>query len=115
MPEQLPSETPDYIPDKHLSVGQFLAFVQKEIDDKFKKRYYWITGEISDLKNRNHYYGELIDTSYSMGKSHPKIKFMIWQSTASAIIPEFERITGETLKTGVNYPSQTANAAMEGA
>ena len=101
MPEQLPSEAPDYIPDKHLSVGQFLSIVQKEIDDKFKKRYYWITGEISDLKNKKHYYGELIDTSYAMGKSHPRIKFMIWQSRASAILPTFEKITGETLKTGM--------------
>ncbi|MDD2728666.1 exodeoxyribonuclease VII large subunit [Malikia sp.] len=83
-----------------LSLSQLLAGVAQVVTQAFPAGV-WTLVEVVDARLRNgHVYLELSERDAS-GQPLAKANAMVWASTASRILPEFERATGATLGPGI--------------
>ena len=90
--------------DQKLSLLEFNNFIKETIQMDLGG-YYWVVAEVASLNvnHSGHCYIELVEKSDS--KIVSKARATIWANQFSAISSEFQSITGETLKQGMNVLS----------
>lgn len=91
---------PALAPAKGISLSQLLAGVAQAVAQAFKSGV-WTLVEVVEARTKNgHVYLELSERTPE-GSVLATARASIWASTASKILPEFERATGATIAPGI--------------
>ena len=87
----------------HLSLSELTNKIRKTIQDAFSGNYYWVVGEVSGHKfyqDTNKHFLDLVEKLEGQSVEAAKIKTSVW-SDASPKISEFEKLTGQEFKDGL--------------
>jgi len=85
-----------------MSLYELNQEVRKILKDNLSE-YYWVIGEISEIKlnNTGHCYLELVEKDESTDNLRARARAIIWSSTFRILKPYFETTTGMTLTKGI--------------
>jgi len=85
-----------------MSLYELNQEVRKILKDNLSE-YYWVIGEISEIKlnNTGHCYLELVEKDKSTDNLRARARAIIWSSTFRILKPYFETTTGMTLTKGI--------------
>lgn len=86
-------------PGKGISLSRLLGGVANAVAHAFDKGV-WTLVEVVEARVRGHVYLELSERDNS-GQPIAKARGVIWSSTASRILPEFEKATGAVIGAGI--------------
>jgi len=88
--------------DKHISLYELNKEVRKALKSNLSE-YYWVIGEISEIKlnNTGHCYLELVEKDESTDNLRARARAIIWSSTFRILQPYFETTTRIKLTKGI--------------
>ncbi len=96
------------VEQKHIRLSQLSSDIQGVLKDAFASRLYWVVAEISDHRYRedsdSHFF-DLVEKDKTTGNLVAKLSCNAWRSVASRI-RNFEEVTGQRFKTGLNVLMQ---------
>ena len=93
-----------------IRLSELATEIQQVIHSSFRNRYYWVIAEISSLNaypNKDRYYFDFVEKEEASDELNTEIAGRAWKRGSEAIA-EFEKVTGEKFREGIEVLVQVS-------